>query len=301
MINKQVKKQQMKIEYCLSSVECLILIRTQLLGYSPHLSMEVLKAAADKTNVFPESVIFEIMAANPDELKKEELMKYLEDKEEPLPDYMIDSLRQLSKETTYKTVLQQQMAKYNRNKTRAAYDIIRSNLNDTISDFTGLRNWFNNVGGIRADEQIIASYIQQGNYTDALSLANRLPALYDMEGEDLTEHNYYMDILNLYFNLQQQGRNILELDSTEVSGLVSIAENSSGTAGAQAKNILEYAYGYHYCICPDLNGTASYKHSSSINIYKPDKANGIKITVRPNLRGVSDTTFFLFRLYKLFA
>ncbi|MBE9480205.1 MAG: T9SS type A sorting domain-containing protein [Bacteroidetes bacterium] len=108
-----------------------------------------------------------------------------------------------------------------------------------------------------------------------------LPELYDMEGEDLTEHNYYMDILNLHFNLQHQGRNILELDSTEVANLVSIAENSNGTAGTQAKNILEYGYGYHYYICPNLNGTDAYK-SSSINIDKPGKANGIKITVRPN-------------------
>ena len=256
-------------------------LRSQLLGYSPHLSMEVLKAAADKTDVFPESVVFDIMAANPDELKKDELIKFLEDKESPLPNYMIDSLRQVSKAITYKTILQQQMAKYNRNKIRAAYDIIRSNLNDTITDFTELRNWLNNVGGIRTDEQIIASYIQQGNYTDALSLANRLPELYDMEDEDLTEHNYYMNILNLHFNLQQQDRNILELDSTEVAGLIPIAENSNGTAGVQARSILEYGYGYHFYICPNLNGTAAYK-SSSINIEKSAKANGIKFTVRPN-------------------
>ena len=116
-------------------------LRTQLLRYSPHLSMEVLKKAADKTDVFPESVVFDIMAANPDELRKEELIKYLEDKENPLPDYMIDILRQVANDITYKTLLQQQMSRYNRNKTRAVYDIIRSNLNDTITDFTELRNW----------------------------------------------------------------------------------------------------------------------------------------------------------------
>ena len=53
-------------------------------------------------------------------------------------------------------------------------------------------------------------------------------------------------------NLKQQGRTIFDLDSTEISNLVLIAENSTGTAGAQAKGILEYAYGYHYCKClPD--------------------------------------------------
>jgi hypothetical protein len=144
-----------------------------------------------------------------------------------------------------------------------------------------LRNWLNNVGGIRADEQIIASYIQEGNYTDALLLANMLPALYDMEGEDLTEHNYYMDILNLHFNLQQQGRNILELDSTEVAGLIPIAENSRSTAGVQARSILEYGYGYNYFNCPDFNDTTGYK-SSNFNIDDFTLIYGIEITVKPN-------------------
>ncbi|MBE9480206.1 MAG: hypothetical protein IMY69_00765 [Bacteroidetes bacterium] len=54
---------------------------------------------------------------------------------------MINILRQVANDVTYKTLLQQQMSRFNRNKTRAAYDIIRSNLNDTITDFTELRNW----------------------------------------------------------------------------------------------------------------------------------------------------------------
>ena len=56
-------------------------LRASLLGDSPYLSEEVLKKVADKTTVFTESAIFDILAANPDELKKEDLLKYLEEKE----------------------------------------------------------------------------------------------------------------------------------------------------------------------------------------------------------------------------
>jgi hypothetical protein len=87
-------------------------LRAELLGKSPHLSMEVLKKAADKTDVLPESVLFEILSANPDELKKEELIKYLEDKENPLPAYMVDILKQLANGSSYKTVLLSEMASY---------------------------------------------------------------------------------------------------------------------------------------------------------------------------------------------
>jgi hypothetical protein len=256
-------------------------LRAELLGKSPHLSMDVLKAAADRTDVLPESVIFEVMAANPDELKKEELIKYLEDKDNPLPEYMIDILKQVALGSSYKTVLLRQMAHYGQLKTRAAHNIIRSLLNDTIADNNELRNWLDNIGGKRADEQIIASYTGEGNFTNALALANMMPALYNYSGNELTEHGYYLDMLNLQIGLAQQGKTIFDLDSTEINNLVFMAENSRGTAGAQAKGILEYAYGYHYCNCIGVDNSG-YKSSNAFNPGAFEKMLGIEISVEPN-------------------
>ena len=256
-------------------------LKAQLLDDSPHLSMEVLMEASDRTDVFPDDVLFDILSANPDELKKDTLISYLENKENPLPDYMIAILQQVAQGTTYKTVLQNQMAGYNRDKSRAAYDIVRSILADTVIDMTDLRNWLDNTGGIRTDEQIIASYLQECNYTDALSLSNMLPGLYEFLGNDSIEHNYFMDLLNLQINMKQQGRNIFQLDSTEVATLLSIAANSTATAGAQARGILEYAYGYNYCNCPELIDTSAYKNQG-INWTNFEKLSGIEITAEPN-------------------
>lgn len=184
--------------------------------------------------------------------------------------------------TIAETVLEQEMAHYNQVKTRAAYDIIRSNLNDSVTNMTELRNWLDNVGGKRADEQIIASYMAENNYADALALANMMPALYDFTGDDLTEHNYYMDMLNLQIQLAQEGRNVYELDSNEVSNLVTIAENSTGTAGAQAKGILEFAYGYHFCNCLNVSDSTGFKSSEMINPEDFARAYGLEVTTEPN-------------------
>ncbi len=257
-------------------------LREELLGKSPHLSMEVLKATADKTDVLPESIIFEIMAANPDELKKEELIKYLEDKENPLPGYMIDILEQVATGTTYKTVLQKEMAHYNRLKTRAAHDMIRSLVNDTILNTDKLRNWLDNLGGKRADEQIIASYVHDGNYTNALALAGMMPTLYNYTDEELAEHNYFTEMLNLGITLAQQGRSFFELDSTEVNNLANIANNSKGTGGAQARGILEAAYGYHFCTCLNVSDNSGYKSSGSFGSDSFSRAFGAEIEVKPN-------------------
>ncbi len=257
-------------------------LRAQLLGDSPHLSLDVLKEAADKTEVFTESALFDILAANPDELKKDTLLSYLENKEEPLPAYMIDLLKQLAGGTTYKTALHQQMAEYSHNYSRAAHDIIRSILNDTITDNVELRNWLDNLGGITSDRQIITSYISEGNFTDALALANMLPQLYNMKGTDLTEHSYYMDMLSLHQSLYQQGRNTFQLNSTEKADITFIANNSNDVAGAQAKSILEGVYDEHFNDCPDADGAAGYKSSSLIDPNALGKAYGLNISVKPN-------------------
>lgn len=257
-------------------------LREQLLEDSPHLSFEVLKEAAGKTDVFTESVLFDLLAANPDELKKDTLISYLENKEEPLPDYMIDLLKQLAEGTTYKTALQQQMANYKHNYTRAAQDIIRSILNDTATNNAELRDWLDNLGGITSDRQIISSYISEGNFTDAFTLADMLPQLYNLEGNELTEYNYYMDMLDLHHTLYQQGRNTFQLDSTEKAFITSIADNSNGVAGAQAKSILEYVYNEYYVDCPEADGSAGYKQSRIINPESLGRVYGLGITVKPN-------------------
>jgi hypothetical protein len=256
-------------------------LRAQLLGDSPHLSMDVLKAAADKTNVLPESTIFDIMLANPDELRKDELISYLENKENPLPDYMTGILEEVANGVTYKTVLLRQLSDYNREKTRAAYDMIRSKVHDTLRDFEGLRNWLDNVGGKQADEQIIASWLQEGNTTDVLALAQMMPQFYGFEGKELLEHGYYMDLLDLHINLKQQNRNMFMLENDEIEFLETLADSSSGTAGTQARAILEFAYGYHYPHCIECNDSSGMK-SHQIEGESVARLYGIEINAQPN-------------------
>ncbi len=269
-------------------------LRAELLGKSPHLSAEVLKTAADKTEVLPESILFEIMAANPDELSNDELLKYLEDKENPLPEYMIDILEQVAGGITYRTVLEQQISALNQSKTRAANDIVRSMLNDSITDMAALRTWLSNIGGQRANEQIIATYLQVGNHQEALALAAMLPDLHNYDAPSMAEHTMYMNLLNLQVQMTQQGKPLTDLDSTEVNSLVGIAENSKGTAAAMAIGLLESNYGYHFCDCISAESNNGFKSGSVYNTRTLQQIIGGSIEVNPNPAG--DWTNFIYTL-----
>ena len=213
-------------------------LRAQLLGASPYLSGEVLTDVSDRDDVFTESVLFEILLSNPEELKKDSLMDHLRNKTNPLPEYMMNILDQVANGATARSVMETRMAAYRGEYTRAAGDIIRSIVNDTVLDISELRGWLANMEDIYADRDIIATYIDEGDFTNALTLANMLPSLYGLTGNDLDEHNDYVELLELYRDLYNDDRNIMQLDSTERAHVERIAVQGSGYPQAMAQAIL---------------------------------------------------------------
>lgn len=260
-------------------------LRAQLLGNSPFLSSEVMLSVASKTEVFPESAMFEIFAANPEELSRDSLMSYLESNS-TLPNYMIEILKELSTSTTtYRSVLESRMAAYKHEYRDAANDIIRSILNDTVMDPYELRGWLGNLEDIDADRQIVTSYISEGNYDMAYALANMLPSLYGLTGDGLNEHNGYMQLLALHDTLYHQNRTIFELTEFERSMVDSLATYGVGIAKNIAANILEANGGPVYVDCPnivlhDINGGS--RGWASIDMENMGRALGFTVSVTPN-------------------
>lgn len=260
-------------------------LRAQLLGNSPFLSSEVMSSVASKTEVFPESVMFEIFAANPEELSRDSLMSYLESNS-TLPNYMIEILKELSTSTTtYRSVLESRMAAYKHEYRDAANDIIRSILNDTVMNLYELRGWLSNLEDIDADRQIVTSYISEGNYDMAYALANILPSLYGLTGDGLNEHNGYMQLLALHDTLYHQNRTIFELTEFERSMVDSLATYGVGIAKSIAANILEANGGPVYVDCPnivlhDINGGS--RGWASIDMENMGRALGFTVSVTPN-------------------
>ncbi|MCF8230319.1 MAG: T9SS type A sorting domain-containing protein [Bacteroidales bacterium] len=258
-------------------------LRAQLLGDSPHLSQEVLMETSDRTDVFPDNVLFDILAANPDELKEDTLLSYLENKEDPLPDYMISMLRDLAiGNITHKTILKNQMADHYSRKMQAAQDIVRSILNDSVLDVTDYRNWLDNMSCLEADKQIISSYFSEDDTASAMTLMNMIPDLYELEGEALDNFNDYKDLVLMQLNWKQNGKNIFELDSTDIAALEVYANGSSGSSRAMARSMLSFAYNYNFCDCLALNDSSYYKSSHGSNWNSLNNPYGPVVKVEPN-------------------
>jgi len=257
-------------------------LRTQLLGHSPHLSQEVLRAMADRTDVFPEEVLLEILASNPDELNRDTLLSYLEQKENPLPDYMISILQLAIEGVTYKTILQENLAKYHAAKIQAAQDLIREILYDSVFDSYNYRNWLGNLNSIITDRQIISSYLSDNDTSSAIELLSLLPSLYGLEGESLADYNDYNTLVEMQISWMAQGKTLEDLDSLEVAELEEIASVSMTYAGYLARNILDYANIHHYCNCIASSDSTILKNFHHSSFVPESEKQLVKIYAEPN-------------------
>ena len=260
-------------------------LRARLLGLSPYVSGDVLTAASDRSDVFSDPVLFEILSANPDELKKDSLINYLEHKDNPLPSYMIDMLRQVAAGATARTALIAQMSRYRHDYSLAAGDIVRSNLNDSVANPTELRNWLGNLNDIAADRMVVASYLEEGDSLSAFTLATMLPDLYGLQGEELVDHGGYMRMIQLYQSLHSSSRTVFEMTETEMALVDSIAENGVGNSQRMAKNLLDEIYGTvsETCIDPEISDPLDGGRSwTDFDGQLFNQTNGFKVSVGPN-------------------
>jgi hypothetical protein len=152
-------------------------------------------------------------------------------------------------------------------------------------DVVALRNWLGNMENMEADKQIVATYLYEDDYTNANTLLNMIPDLYDLQGDRLQEFNDYVELLNLQIDLKQQNRNIFMLSEAEKSQLINLADNSNGDAQSGAQSILSFVYGNQYCDCiTPIAGGDNKSSSTSYNYTNEDmaKAMGYDLNAKPN-------------------
>lgn len=260
-------------------------LRAQLLGHSPYLSNEVLRATADRDDIFTESVLFEILAANPEELGRDTLLNYLENNG-TLPEYIMGILRNLASGTSSpRSVLESSMTYYKQEYSRAANDIIRSIKNDSIMNgFSDLHTWLGNLEDINADRQLIALYLKEGNENTAFTLANMLPSLYGLTGSALLEHNGYMKLLVLSDTLSRQGRTVLDLTETESAMVDSLFTYGIGIAQSMAKGLKEVRSNTTSLNCPEIMLYERGRNlgGSPITQNEINNALGLSVSISPN-------------------
>jgi C1A family cysteine protease len=220
-----------------SSPEDALDLKQQLINESPYLSDTVIKSAIEIENVLPNAMVRDILLLNPQTAKSAELLYTLENKYNPMPDYMIEEILEGKNFLGEKENLERRMAWHDAMESNALASIIQYYKNDTLltssKDSVIAYLEFNNSP--ETQYQLAFCNLSSSDSKILLDILNDIPLDYSLNSQQLVAHELYEDLFNSLIMMQSDS---VKIDSTSAVGLFLLMDNIFELPGIYARNIL---------------------------------------------------------------
>jgi hypothetical protein len=210
-------------------------IYAELLNTSPYVSDTVMSAAIAKEEVLPDAMIRDVMVANPEAAKNDALLEKLQQRTNPMPEYMLGQILQGRSLISVYGDLMAAEAFYNQRIAFAARVLKQIYASDTIDTAAtdSLMALLQNENNIEAQVHLAFCYLQQTDSLAAMNTLAAIPVQYTLDEQQLAEHAMLTDYLNLLLSMQQAVP-----DSTDKEWLLDVALYGTGAATTYARNLL---------------------------------------------------------------
>lgn len=219
-------------------------VKNELLTVSPYVSQTVLEALLKKYSVFADSVIFQILYANPDAVRNEH---FLGEVKKILGQTLTDSLRDRSADTTSRTNLEGTISYYSEQYHQLSRNIITSIQQDTAGfNHFEYRAWLEKLHDHEADYMRVSDYFEAGITDTAMMLLDSIGVRYKMTALQDSGYKIFKELMQFKKDVRDDSLSISHLDSAQVEALDEIAQKEIGVGARQAKAILHFFYGYDY-------------------------------------------------------
>ncbi len=234
-------------------------VKAQLLGYAPYLSGAVIEAIIDH-QVFPSTDKSDLLAANPEVIRKSAMWSYIENSG-AFSSQQLLTLEQAAQQTTARTTTERNLASAYGDMQRSAKRLIRHYRSDSTSlKLDSIRYYLDAKLSLESAFDQVESWLQEDNTSAADNFLQSITTNFSLNTTQLAEFNYYNDLKQLCIDLLDSNRDYADLTSNELTLVQNIAGNSTGLASVQAQNLLNRAYGgtyQHEPILPQGTGQLS--------------------------------------------
>jgi hypothetical protein len=244
-------------------------VYNELMNKSPYLSDTVVGSAIEKESVLVDAMIRDVMVANPQSAKSEELLQKLDERTNPVPEYMLGQILQGRNLVSTYEDLQSKLAFYSQQKAYLNKQLVRFYLNDTINPAVT----DSIIALYSADNSLTAKYslafllMEQGT---GLSVLNAIPLQFTLSEEEMVAHQKMVD----YYNLLTEVASGVP-DSLQTEALFSIISTENGSASVYARNMLLALNAIEYnepIILPDmLKSSEAIEYEKLLNTAKEVK------------------------------
>jgi hypothetical protein len=235
-------------------------VYNQLMGAAPFVSDTVMAAAIQKETVMVDAMIRDVMVANPESAKEDQLLQLLDERFSPLPEYMLGQILQGRSLVSVYGELKSKQSHWLQKRSLAMNRLKVNYLADTANPGASLDTLAMLLGGENTADaryQLAMLHACRNNWTDAMAVLNAIPQYFTLGQDGLQSHQ---DMVSFFGLLQQMDGN--QPDSTQAVALFGLIGQEAGKAPVYARNILISAGLLAYeepVIFPDL-----YKSSKEI-------------------------------------
>jgi hypothetical protein len=212
-------------------------LRQQLVDQSPYLSDTVMMSAIAKEDVLFNAMLRDILTANPQSAKSADILSALENKFDPMPDYMMAEIMVGLDILGGKEQLERNLARHQDLKARSFSRIVHYYKNDTVdaSSRDSLLIFMEDNFAILTHYQLIFCQLYIGDTTAAINALNSIPLDFSLNTLQLSTQNLYHYLVDILIELQTDSTGI---DSTLMSDLAALADEPDELPGIFARNIL---------------------------------------------------------------
>ncbi|MCD4744961.1 MAG: hypothetical protein K8R58_01530, partial [Bacteroidales bacterium] len=198
-----------------------------------------------------------------------EVMNAINERFDPMPDYMKNQILQGLNITGAKESIESQLSRWKQKRAMHFNSLYQHFRKDTLNpqlSSDSLITLLTNENDLFAKYRLAFLYLHEHN-TDAMnSLLNNINSSFELTNDQQSDHQAYLILFGLLEELQSDSTGIIAIDSIQVVILETLAQNNSRFPGAYARNILIAAGLLDYeepIIIPDL------LKSSKINADEP--------------------------------
>jgi hypothetical protein len=181
----------------------------------------------------------DIMVANPQTSKSDNLLEKVDSRFDPLPEYMKAQILAGRSLVSLKEELESNIARYHLQKSRLMnglihYYLYADNLpggNDSVI------NLLQTDSELASKYRLAMKHIETGNTTEALSILNALPAQYNLQGQQLTRHQEMIDFCTLAIQISTQDGGWNQATEAQVQQLYTLLQSATPVS-AYTRNVL---------------------------------------------------------------
>jgi len=278
-------------------------LRNNLVAISPYLSDTVMLNAIEQEDVLTDALIRDVLVANPQSAKSVDVMTELDQRTITLPDYMIEEIEQGIFTVSQKELLEAEYAYHIQERTLARNELIRSFIDDTlISVRDSLIDLFDNETDLRLKYDLAFKYLPIGDSTNTINVLSAIPLDFTLNSSQQVQHEEFLDYFNLFLENQPDGIKKFEPDSSQLTDLYLIENNSYSILGIYAKNILQMYDSLTYfepIVLPDTSTKSAKapkiiqdeinKGVSALSVYPNPAEKFVLVDYRTSLNAVSSS------------